>query len=98
PFALDEDAEPLRNRPRLRAAVNASWIPADDWTLSAFGGWTGTRFDSSIPTAGRWLPGYPVVDIALVHRVMRRSITLAIDNLLDRHYKSAIGFPGERRR
>ena len=55
-FKLDDDADPIRNRPTLRVSAYGTWTPSPPWTLSVFGVWVGERFDSSIPTGGRTLP------------------------------------------
>ena len=64
-FDLPENSDPLRSRPKFRANGSITWRASDAVTASAFGGWTGNRFDSSIPTGSLPLPGFFVLDAAL---------------------------------
>jgi len=84
----------LRGRPKWRGSAEVAWKPAPDWRwvmrLLAM-----DRFhESSIPTGGVWLDGYVRVDTALTWDASSDlSIGLAVDNLVDRQYHEAVGFP-----
>ena len=58
----------------------------------------GRVFDSSIPTGGRYLEPYVVVDAALAYVAGKAEAVLALDNVFDRSYEQFIGFPAPGRR
>ncbi len=72
----------------------------------AFGPWTagvsllasGARFDSGDEAPGTRLPGYAVLDARLRYAFDKHwSAELAVDNLADRRYESAVGYDAPRR-
>jgi vitamin B12 transporter len=96
-FRLPEGEGPLRNRPRNKASLYAAGPPsALSWRIAATR--VGQTFDSSIPTGGRYLAPYTVVDAALTHARERRRAQLALDNVFNRDYEQFIGFPSPGRR
>jgi len=66
-YDLPEDAEPLRSRPssNVTATLRAALKEPLSVQLSAVR--VGRAFDSSIPTGGRYLDPYVVVDTALAY-------------------------------
>ncbi|HET7812559.1 MAG TPA: TonB-dependent receptor [Steroidobacteraceae bacterium] len=83
----------MRNRPEWRAGASASWKPTDALTFSATASYTGSTFDSSIPTGDVTLPSYTLVDLAASWQVSGKfEAWLAIDNLTDRQYQQFVGF------
>jgi outer membrane cobalamin receptor len=89
----------LRNRPEKRATAG---LHADlgAWG-SAFAGvrYTGTYIDRSNPTGDIAMPGYTVVDLAWIYRLLGRyDLKLGIDNALDKNYEQFVGFPAQGRR
>jgi outer membrane cobalamin receptor len=91
---LDEDPEPLRNRPRWRGSGEVRWRPAEAWRLGATVSHTGTVFDSSIPTGDVRLSPYTTVglDAAWSPRP-NLELQVGVENLLDADYEEAVGFP-----
>ena len=100
---LDTDirgsSEPLRSRPKWRAGLVVDWRVVPDWrwvtsvlTMTSF-------YESSVPTGDVALDGYTRLDTALSWQVGRGlTLNAAIDNLLDRDYAEAVGFPAAGRR
>ena len=83
----------LRNRPDWRGGVSARWKPTSALTLSASASYTGSTFDSSIPTGDVRLPDYTRVDIAASWQVSEKfEAWLAVDNLTDQQYQQFVGF------
>lgn len=87
---------PLRFRPRLQGGTRLSIPVGDQMSLHVSARYIGRRFDSSIPTADRWLGGYTQVNANAVTAINNRwvkdlRLTLAVDNLLDRHAEESIG-------
>ena len=87
-------SEELRRRPKWRAGMDARWQPRADLTLNLAVFYVGTVLDSSIPTGERNLDPYARVDLASVWSVTPKiQIAAGIDNLLNRKYQEAVGFP-----
>jgi vitamin B12 transporter len=83
----------LRNRPEWRAGLGAHWAPNAMLKFSAAATYTGSSFDSSIPTADVRLPAYTRIDASAVWQVSPRLETyFAIDNLTDEQYEQFVGF------
>lgn len=95
---LPEGAGPLRSRPRNKASATLSAPFGGSGTLKLVATRIGRVFDSSIPTGGRHLDPYFVVDAAVTFLGEAGQLTVAVDNLLDRDYEQFIGFPGIGRR
>jgi vitamin B12 transporter len=71
-----------------------------------WGAWTGAftilasgdRFDSTHEAAESRLPGYATLDARVTYRVNKfTSVELALTNLTDKRYESAVGYEGTRR-
>jgi outer membrane cobalamin receptor len=85
---------PLRQRPKWRGGLQLAWSPSPDWSLYAAWLATGKAYDFSLPVGGVMLGGYSRVDVNVQWRPARSvTLQLAIDNLLDRRYYEAYGFP-----
>ena len=98
---LPSGSPPIRNRPEWQAATSLTWIPVDQLEFTPQVRYVGGRFDSSIPTGQQRLGSYFLVDLAAAWKPNETfRITLAIDNLLDRHVERIIGYedPGIRAR
>jgi vitamin B12 transporter len=85
----------LLRRPKHKASLNATWRPADAFSASAtvltLGSWIDGNRDFSVPrlTAA----GYTIVDLAASFDINGHfSVFGRIDNLLDRHFESPVGF------
>jgi vitamin B12 transporter len=91
-------APPLRNRPRMRAAIAANYAVAEGLRVSMAGSWIGQTYDSSVPTGSVRLSRYLLLDAAIAYDLPRMRVTLAVGNLLDRQYQQFVGFPGPGRR
>jgi vitamin B12 transporter len=91
-------APPLRNRPRMRASVAATYAMADGLTAAVAGSWIGQTHDSSVPTGSVRLSRYLLLDASIAYDLPRVRVTLAVGNLLDRQYQQFVGFPGPGRR
>jgi len=97
-FRLPEGEAPLRNRPGSKASLRAGGAAPVDASWQVVATRVGQTFDSSIPTAGRYLPPYTVVDASVALTKPRMRATLALDNAFDRDYEQFIGFPAMGRR
>jgi len=83
----------MRNRPEWRAGASAHWKPTASLTFSATASYTGSTFDSSIPTGDVDLPAYTLVDLAASWRISEKlEAWLAVDNLTDEQYQQFVGF------
>jgi len=83
----------MRNRPEWRAGASAHWKPTGSLTLSATASYTGSTFDSSIPTGDVNLPAYTLIDLAATWQFSDRlEAWLAVDNLADEQYQQFVGF------
>lgn len=93
------EAAALRGRPERRLRASLRWQARDDTRVRLDARYTGEVFDSSIPTGDRALAGHLVADLAVERRFSARwSAALAIDNVGDRDYEEAVGFPAPGRR
>jgi len=91
--------EVLRNRPRWRAGLTLAWRASSATTATTRVEHVGTVSDSSVPTGDVDLGAYTRVDASIRHQLDGRiSISAAIDNLLNTHYETAVGFSGQSRR
>jgi len=84
----------LRGRPEWRAGTVIDWevIPHWHWVTSALA--MDDFYESSIPTGGVWLDGYVRVDTSVTWQATASlDIGLAVDNLFDKQYREAVGFP-----
>lgn len=89
----------LTHRPEHTAGLRVEWTPAEAWQAYLGVHYVGHRFDSSVPTGGLTLPSYNRVDLTVNHRLRRGvALSLAIDNVTDEAFESAIGFPDPGRR
>jgi vitamin B12 transporter len=86
----------LLRRPRTASNLLATWRPGA-WTLHAEARYVGSRFD----VGDARLPSYTTAAIAAAYRLPRlRALEpyARIENLFDRDYQEAAGFPAPRRR
>jgi iron complex outermembrane receptor protein/vitamin B12 transporter len=86
----------LMNRPEWLAGATALWHLAPDWSATLDYQWTGEQYASSLytgKTVVETLDDYHRVDWNLRWRASDRlALELAIDNLLDEDYQTAVGF------
>jgi vitamin B12 transporter len=93
-----EGGEPLRHRPRHQWLIGFESQPVPGWQFAGDLAHIGHRFDSSIPTGGRWLDAYNEVRLSLTRRGPRWDIYGAIDNAFGSRGEEVIGTPiGGRR-
>ncbi len=91
---VKDDDTILRGRPEWRGGAVIDWelIPNWRWVTSVLA--LDKFYESSIPTGGVWLDGYSRVDTSLTWQATEAlSVGLAADNLLDKDYQEAVGFP-----
>ena len=97
-LSVPEGGDPLRHRPRHQWLIGLDWQPAPQWQFAGDLSHIGHRFDSSIPTDGRWLEGYNELSLSLTRRGPRWDIYAAVDNALRSSGEEVIGTPiGARR-
>lgn len=91
---LGDNAAELLYRPEEYGGIQATWRWQDRWSAHAQLQYVGERAGSSVPTGDRTLGAYQRVDVAVSHDYTDR-LTLfgAVDNLLDKDYQEALGFP-----
>jgi outer membrane cobalamin receptor len=95
---IDTDThERLRERPRWRGGFALDWRPVTAVSLRVEGLFVGGVLDASAPT-GRGtlvkLDAYERVDLSLSWSPRPwLEVHLAVDNLLDAHYREAVGYP-----
>jgi vitamin B12 transporter len=86
--------DPLRGRPEWRGGLVADWEFVQNWrwvtsilSLDDF-------YESSVPTGDVLLDGYTRLDTSVTWQATEAlSLGLAVDNLLDKDYQEAVGFP-----
>lgn len=94
-----DSPEPLRQRPGQRAGLQTDWRIDGHATLSWQAEYAAHSFDSSIPTAGQFLPSLLRQDLAYTLRLSNGwRLSAAIDNLLDHRNSAYIGTLGQGRR
>lgn len=99
-FRTDADT-PLRNRPKHRGSLSATFRLADTQTLHARLIHVGRTRDFSVPTGETRLDPWQRLDLAYRYRVgANLTLEAAIDNALDKRHESFAGFrdPGRRLR
>jgi len=91
---IKDSDENLRGRPKWRGGVIVDWqfLPGWRWVTSALA--LDDFYESSVPTGDVSLAGYTRVDTSVTWQATDAlGIGLAIDNLLDKKYYEAVGFP-----
>ncbi len=95
--AEDRDTrEPLLRRPRESTNLLATWRPGG-WTLHGEGRYVGERLD----VGGVMLPSYATASIGAAYRLANVAWLeprARIENVFDREYEEAAGFPAPGRR
>lgn len=95
------DSSVLQGRPEWQAGLTALWQLAPAWDTALDYQWTGEQYASSLHTGDtvvQQLDDYHRLDWTLRWRVQQRwQLQLAVDNLLDESYQTAVGFPGPGR-
>lgn len=90
----DSDAV-LRGRPKWRGGIVVDWAINGRWRLLSSFLILSEFFESSIPTGSILLDGYERVDVSATWQASDKlSLQFAVDNLLDKNYHEAVGFPG----
>ena len=97
-YELPEGADPLRSRPRSKVSAGMSAALSETVSVQLKASRVGRVFDSSIPTGGRYLESYFVLDAGISYRAGKHEALLALDNVFDRDYEQFIGFPSPGRR
>jgi iron complex outermembrane receptor protein/vitamin B12 transporter len=86
--------EPLRSRPRWRGGLIADWEFVQDWRWVTSVLSLDDFYESSVPTGEVLLGGYTRVDTSVSWQATEAlSLGLAVDNLFDKDYQEAVGFP-----
>ena len=94
-----ENGGKLRQRPDWQSGLQIAYQTSDTVQFHARINRLGDIFDSSIPTGDLELSAYTRADIAASWQVSEQlRLDAAIDNLLDKTYFEAIGFPAMGRR
>jgi outer membrane receptor protein involved in Fe transport len=91
----------LRQRPEWRGGLGLAWQLRKGLALNASWLYVGDTFDTSIPTGSLTMPAYHRLDLNLGWAATPRlRFNFAVDNVLDRSYREAVGFvaPGIRPR
>jgi len=91
---IKDSDENLRGRPEWRGGLIIDWqfLPGWRWVTSALA--LDDFYESSVPTGDVSLDGYTRVDTSVSWQATEAiSIGVAIDNLLDKDYYEAVGFP-----
>jgi iron complex outermembrane receptor protein/vitamin B12 transporter len=89
----DDDAI-LRGRPEWRGGAVIDWELSPNWRWVTSALALDEFYESSVPTGGVWLDGYFRVDTSLTWQATEAlSVGLAVDNLFDKDYQEAVGFP-----
>jgi vitamin B12 transporter len=96
---------PVR-RPRKSAAGSISWSRAHTGTFSVIANYVGERPDydfNQFPSPVVTLPAYTKVDLAASRNLLSSSVgrslsvTIRVDNLLDKKYEDVLHYPAPRR-
>jgi outer membrane receptor protein involved in Fe transport len=84
----------LRQRPEQRGGASLRWNVSTAVALYAGWRYVGARLDAAIPTGECMLPSYTRLDLSLNWQVdSLTALQIAIDNVTNRRYEDAIGFP-----
>ena len=84
----------LRDVPSWLAGATLLWKPGPAWVVSFDLNHVGAMVDNSVPTGDVTLPGHVRADLAAHYKVLPNlTLELGVDNVLDRHYEDAVGFP-----
>jgi vitamin B12 transporter len=95
---LNSDAV-LRQRPKRLAGASLRFRVGHRTEMSLLATYTGSRYDSSVPTGMQLLHAYRLMRLNVSHRISSAIRLLAgIDNLTDEQYQEAVGFPAAGRR
>lgn len=94
-WALEPAGEPLRDVPRWRGGLNATWKPAARWSGRAEQIWVTRRYNFQVPVpAQKTVGGYAITNLVASYKLGPSVTAFArIDNLFDHHYHEFIGFP-----
>jgi vitamin B12 transporter len=91
-------AEPLRHRPDRQWSLGVEVRPRNQWQVGAAIVHVGERWDSSIPTGGRWLDEITDVQLSIARRLRQWELYAVVDNAFDTDAEETIGTPlGDRR-
>jgi len=84
----------LLRRPSDKTSVSAVWQPTNKWTLSATALWVSNWLDvTRLDFITKPAPSYHLINLAANYEVNDHLTVFGrIDNLLDQHYQSPIGF------
>jgi len=94
-WELNPSTEPLRDVPRWRGGLNATWKITPRWAAMAESLWVGPRFNFQVPVPSQTtVGGYSTTNLSGSYD-LGHSVTafLRVDNLLDSHFHEFIGFP-----
>lgn len=105
PDATFVKGQPLLRRPRNSGLLTATWVPSAGSSLTLGVTAAGSRWDrdfSTYPARRVRLAGYVRADVSGRLRLVSGghaslAATIRIDNLLDRRYVEAVGFPARGR-
>lgn len=89
----------LRQRPQWQGGMALTYSPSEVVQVRGRLSRVGDTFDSSVPTGDQNLSGYTRMEMTASWRVSEQiRLSAAVDNLTDRQYFEAIGFPAIGRR
>lgn len=84
----------LRDVPRWLAGAHVIWRPTGTTEVNLRLFHVGSYIDNSVPTGDVRLSGYQRCDLSVTRAVQQHSkLYLTIENLLNRKYEEAVGFP-----
>jgi vitamin B12 transporter len=91
---ISSSAGPLRRRPEKTGGVAFDWSPSEQWSANVSARYVGKRLITSIPTGDVIEPGAPIVGaMASFTPNAEQRYWIAIDNMFDKDYQDAPGFP-----
>jgi len=93
---LEDDSPVLLGRPEWKAGVTGLWSISERWSTALDYQWTGEQYASSLHTGTtvvEELDDYQQLDWSLRWRAHKwLQLELAVDNVLDEDYQTAVGF------
>jgi iron complex outermembrane receptor protein/vitamin B12 transporter len=98
---VKDSSAPLLGRPQWRAGATAVWRFAPGWNTAFDYQWTGEQYASSLHTGQtviETLDDYHRIDWNIRWLMSQHiAVELALENILDEKYRSAVGFPSPGR-
>jgi len=89
---IEQTNASLRNRPRWRGGLAASYRLDETTRLTGSARYVGKVFDSSIPTGAVFLDPYWRTDVMIEHKSKALVAFAGIDNVFNRRFQQFVGF------